>query len=242
MAVEGLQDAIVYLGGYNLTGHSNAIDAQYGAEMLDDTVFSDTTRSSKAGMKTFEFTVGGLQDYTTLDSVLYDYIGVTKQVFSFAPSSTDAEGETVFTIRGVNATYAPIGGTVGDLLPFEITGRASNTALVKGELAGIGAKTSSSNATGSQIGALSATQTMYVAAHVTAVSGTSPTLDLTVQSDNSSGFSSATTQITLAQFTAIGAKWGSVDGAITDDYWRLVWTIGGSSTPTFTIFVTLGIL
>jgi hypothetical protein len=141
----------------------------------------------------------------------------------------------------VNGTYTPLSGSVGDLLPFELTGSAAHSELIKGVVEGVGAKTATANSTGTQIGALSTTQTLYAALHVTAFSGTSPTLDVKVQSDDNSGFSSATDRITFTQNTgSIQSQWGSVNGAVTDDYWRSVMTIGGTA-PSFTVYITLGI-
>ena len=61
--------------------------------------------------------------------------------------------------------------------------------------------------------------------HVLAVSGTNPTLDMIIQSDNVSGFTSPTTKITFDQAVAVGAQWGTrVAGPLTDDYYRASWT------------------
>ena len=84
-------------------------------------------------------------------------------------------------------------------------------------------------------------KSMYAALHVISVSGTSPTLDVIVQSDDNSGFTTPTNRITFSQTGAVGAEWGSVAGAVTDDYWRVSYTIGGSDTPTFAFAVTCGL-
>jgi hypothetical protein len=89
---------------------------------------------------------------------------------------------------------------------------------------------------------VSASQKMYAALHVRSVSGTNPTLDVVVQSDTV-GFPSATSRITFSQATATTNRhqFSSVAGAITDDYWRVSYTIGGTGTPTFSFAVTVGI-
>jgi hypothetical protein len=246
MAIQGLMDARILLGGYEYTSFSNSLTTDYGVEMLDNTVFGDSTRSNRPGLRTFSFTVNGYRDdgastpFGDTSGTAYSRIGAAREVFSFAPVGT-ADGQRSFTIRGVNGTYTPLSGSVGDILPFELTGSAAHSELIKGVVEGVGAKTATANSTGTQIGALSATQTLYAALHVTAYSGTSPTLDVKVQSDDNSGFSSATDRITFTQNTgSIQSQWGSVNGAVTDDYWRTVMTIGGT-TPSFTLYVTLGI-
>ena len=246
MAVQGLMDARIFLGGYEYTSFSNSLTTDYGVEVLDNTVFGDSTRSNRAGLRTFSFTVSGYRDdgsstpFGDTSGTAYSRIGAAREVFSFAPVGT-ADGQRSFTIRGVNGTYTPLSGSVGDLLPFELTGTAAHSELIKGVVEGVGAKTATANSTGTQIGALSATQTLYAALHVTAYSGTSPTLDVKIQSDDNGAFSSATDRITFTQNTgSIQSQWGSVNGAVTDDYWRSVMTIGGTG-PSFTVFITLGI-
>jgi hypothetical protein len=82
------------------------------------------------------------------------------------------------------------------------------------------------------LGPVSATQSIYSGLHVLAASGS---LVCTVKSDNSSGFSSPTTRITHSTFTAIGAEIKSAAGAISDDYWRVDYTVSGSGSFDFII-------
>ncbi len=77
--------------------------------------------------------------------------------------------------------------------------------------------------------------------HVVAASGTTPTLDMIVESDDNSGITSGVTRITFTQEVAVGAQYATaVAGPITDDWWRVGWTIGGTG-PSFTVIVTVGI-
>ncbi len=74
-----------------------------------------------------------------------------------------------------------------------------------------------------------------------AASGTTPTLDVTIESDDGVGMGSPTTRINFAQATAIGAQWATpVAGAIADDWWRVAYTLGGAS-PSFTFICIIGI-
>jgi hypothetical protein len=74
--------------------------------------------------------------------------------------------------------------------------------------------------------------------HATALFGTSPTLDVIIQSaaTGDSTFASPTTRLTFTQMTAIGAQLISAAGPITDTRFRLKATLGGSVNPRFTIF------
>ena len=104
------------------------------------------------------------------------------------------------------------------------------------------ARTSSGTGTAWQVGALSSSQRLYAGLHVISASGTTPTLAVKVQSDTV-GFGSATDRITFSTATDVANReqFSSVAGAITDDYWRVSYTIGGSSTPTFSFMVCVGI-
>jgi len=78
-----------------------------------------------------------------------------------------------------------------------------------------------------------------MAMHVTAFVGAAPTLDVIVESDDNSGFTTAVTRGTFAQATAATSEWLTpVAGAITDDWWRIGYTLGGTITSaTFAVFI-----
>lgn len=82
---------------------------------------------------------------------------------------------------------------------------------------------------------------MYVALHVLSVSGTTPSLTVIVQSDDNVGFTTPTIRISFTAATEVGAQWGSVAGALTDDYWRISYTISGTN-PVFAFAVSAGVL
>lgn len=231
-----LTDCKILLGGYNLSGFHNSINLEYGAEMLDDTVFGTTgTRSNRPGMKTFNMTGNVFWD-TVQDSVSFGRIGAAREVLSMGPVG-NAEGDYVFTVRAVNGTYNPISGEVGQLLQSEIDAMSANSLLVRGRLlANLTPKAATGNGVGVQLGAVATGQRLYSALHVVAAAATS--IVVTVESDDNSGFTTPITRITHTLFNAIGAEWLEVAGPITDTYWRSKWTIVGGP---FTIFHVVGI-
>lgn len=93
-------------------------------------------------------------------------------------------------------------------------------------LASSAARTASGAGTAVDLGAATAAS---IEALVTAVSGTSPTLDLTLQT--SSDQTTWATLATLPRFTGAGRAALLASGALR--YVRLVWTVGGT-TPSFT--------
>lgn len=233
-----LTDCKIMLGGYNLSGYHNSMNLEYGAEMLDDTVFgTNGTRSNKPGLKTVSMT-GNIFWDTTQDGINYNRIGAVREVMSWAHLG-NSEGDTVFTTRGVNANYNPLSGAVGELMASEFDAMAANTPLVRGKLLATGSKAASGNGGGILVGAVSATQKVYSALHVLAIAATSIIVE--VESDDAVGFASPTSQITHTTFLGagtVGAEWMELAGPITDTYWRSKWTIVGGP---FTIFHSVGI-
>jgi hypothetical protein len=237
MASTQLTNCKYVVGGFNLSGFSNSLDMAYAAEMLDDTRFGVAgTRSFRPGLKTFEVTVSGFIEYAgtpSPDDYLFNRIGAVREVMSFAGDG-ETEGDPAYTVRGVNGTYNPLSGEVGQLIPFEFSGRAANTPLVRGRTLAWGAKSGSGSGTGVQITpAPDATNRLYAALHVLDV-GTN--VVVTIESDDNAGFSSPTTRFTFATATASGAEWMELAGPVTDTYWRATWNPTGGAAAIWVVF------
>lgn len=248
-----MTNAKIYLGGYMLHGYSNTMSLQYGAEMLDDSVFGCSTRSNRPGMFTTQFTANIFWDITapaapgiSMEAFMFGRIGAAREVLSTGPVVT-ADGDVCYTTRNVHSSWQPLGGAVGELLAGELSGASAGSPLIRGVAQGVGAaKVASGNATYTQIaGGVPVGKKLYGALHVVAASGTGTSLTCVVESDDNTGFSSPTTQLTFASFTqaALGADWQETAGvsAITDTYFRMKWTIAGG-TPSFTILGVIGVL
>ena len=229
----------LWLAGYELEGVLSTLALNYGAEIKDATVFGNTTRIRKGGLKTVAGQVEGFYDATTIDAALFSRIGAANVPVTCAPDGAGAEGERAFALLAALGEYR-IGGELGEMsklsLPLD-----SGGPLVKGTIVHNAARTATGNGTAFQLGAVSATQKLYAALHVVAAAGTTPTLDVSVQSDNAQGFASPAAQITFTQATAIASEWKELAGAVADDWWRVSFTVGGAS-PSFTFAVFLGIL
>lgn len=239
MAEQVLKDQALWFGGYDYTGVMNALGLDYGAEMVDVTVFGDQSRGRAGGLKNVAVSHQGLWDGTgVLDQELFDRMGLAAAPMSFAMVDA-AEGDVAYSFLAALGEYAP-GGAVGDALAFSVSAEGAGD-LVRGTLMHNATRGATGNGTGRQIDAVAAGQKLYGALHVLSASGTAPTLDVTVESDDNAGFTSAVTQFTFAQQTAVGFEWAApVDGPITDDWWRLVYTIGGAG-PSFQFVGILGI-
>jgi len=222
----------------DLSGHLNSIAVDYSAEMVDDTVFGNDTRSRKGGLKMAKMSLAGFFD-STPDNYLFNQAGVAGEPMSCAPQ-TGADGEVAFTMAAISSEYS-YDGQIGELFAFSVTGESTED-LVRGTIMHNASRTASGNGVVRQLGAVSANQKLYCAIHVISASGTSPTLDVIVQGDDNDTPSSPVTAATFTQATGVTSEWVEVSGAITDDYFRVNYTIGGSDTPTFEFIVILGIL
>ena len=233
-----------WLGEIDLSTDLMAIALNYGSELQDSTTFGTLTRTRKGGLKTVQAQVEGYFNTSNSDPKMFSTIGVADNPMTLAPIA-GADGERAFAFLVNQGEYSP-GGALGEMVKFSASGEASggDSGLIKGTiLLNASAVTATADGTAAQLGAVSAAQKVYAALHVISASGTSPTLDVIVESDDVEGFGGTPeTRITFAQAGAATSEWATpVAGAITDDWWRIGYTIGGTDTPTFTFVVFVGI-
>lgn len=233
----------IYADGYDVSGDTNQVSLEQTYDEVEFTPFGSTSHAFYPGIPVVSFSFSGAAESDgtdAIDDIIAAKLSSTSVPVTFCPTDGTAAEICYFTSGCMlNATR---GGSVGDMYGFEVSGVGQGSLLVRGTvMEALAAKTSTGTGTARQLGAVTATQKVYAVMHITAVSGTSPTLDMVVQSDDAEGMASASDRITFTQATAIGSQFSSTAGAITDDWWRLSWTIGGSDTPTFTVFVGVGI-
>lgn len=240
MSKQILRDQSIYLGGYDLTGRSNALTLDYSAEMQDATTFGQSSHIRLGGLTMAAAQVAGFMDIDTTDAFQFSNIGVQDTPFSFGAKG-DTVGDDAFTLLAAEGDIK-IGAAVGDICAFD-AGMQSTGKLIKGKIllnSKSAAITSTGAGTAQQLGAVASGKRIYIAAHVLNAGTGSATIKL--QSDSTNAFSGAQTdRITLTAATSIGAQMSSVAGAITDTYWRVAYTISGAS-PSFKLVVIVGIL
>lgn len=237
-----LTNCRLWLGGYEISGITNSIGIDYGAEMKDDTVFGTAgTRSNKPGLQGVKVAGHGFWS-TDHDSYLSSRIGAAREVVTLTPEGQTV-GDRAFFVRGVNGAYNPLTGEIGELVGFDIDLQSANTPLVRGAVAALGSKTVTGSGSGIQLGAVITGKKIYAALHVKApIAGVTPTLNVIIESDDNSLFTSPTTRLTFTQVTTVvGAQWQELAGPITDTWWRAKWTIAGTGGPTYPLFVSFGI-
>lgn len=238
MAEQVLTNGLILFEGLNLTTQVNQAAIEYSAEPLDRTDLGDTTRKRVGGLKIAAVSAAGFYDAAEPDATLAADLGGSDKLITLAPSPT--EGGSSFYVRSLLSEYSPLEGAAGDLLGFKLAAAANMGDLIRGTLGHNDTQIETGNATGYQLGAISAAQSIYVGTHITAVDGTTPSLQVIIQSDDNAGFTTATDRITFSAANAIGSQFASLAGAITDDYWRVRFVISGTD-PSFTFVTSLGI-
>lgn len=244
-----LVNARVFTGGADLTGMSNKVELYAEVETKDVTTFgsydaatSSLWQENLGGLRKSMWSGEGLWeagDAGKVDNESWASLGAVK-AYTACPHTADVSALAWLT-KMLRSSYT-LGDQVGEVAPWSAKGHGA-WPLVRGTVAhppGT-ARTATGSGTAIQLGAVAADKYQYATLHVLSVSGTdTPTLTVKIQSDDNSGFTTATDRITFSGATAIGDQVDRVAGAVTDDYWRAQWTISGTN-PSFLFLVGLGI-
>lgn len=219
----GLQHT-TWLGGYDFTGDSNKTSLKITYQPLDRTVYGNTARNRLAGLELDESTVDGFWDGAVgaVDPVTFAALTSTQPL---SQSVDGTLGSVAYFYQAKSFQYQMF-GKVGEIVPFSLAASSARTpslgsaGAVRGQVTAIKQTVSATGAVGAGVllGATSAGQYLYGALHVCSV-GT--TITAVLESDDNSGFSSATTRATLGPITTVGGTWATrVAGPITDTYYR----------------------
>jgi len=239
-----LVDVRQYLAGADLTGYTNKVSLASEVEDLDKTTFASGGVHERVG-GVFDTTVdieGFWQagDLSMPDDLFWANLGVATIPYTAVPAS-GAVGSLAYLTRALQTSYKP-GGDHGKLLGYTANIKGTQPAARGQILHPQGtARTTTGNGTGVQVGAVSATQRMYANLHVMSIAGTAtPTITVKVQSSVDNTFASPTDRITFTAATTLSGQASSVLGAVTDTWWRAVWTISGTN-PSFLFAVSAGV-
>lgn len=244
MAAFVLTNSQILVGSFDATSFTGQFDESATVAMQESSTFGGGGYVRKyPGLKSFETSLSGDADYASggIAAAFTPATLGTQQLVSIQPTGgAVAADPTIFT-RGLIDHIAAPTGAIGDMAGFEMS-FTSDTAQIGGQVAApLTARTVTANGTVLTMTGPTATQRIYAGLHITAASGTTPTLDVKIQSATLIGFGSPTDRITFTQANAAGWQFASLAGAVTDGFWRAVFTIAGT-TPSFTCAVVLGVL
>lgn len=250
MAEMVFNNAKLILGGFDMSGQHNTLTLNYSAEMLDRTCFGSSARKRKAGLSNVEFRHSGYFGTTDTDKNLYDFVGSTGKNVSFTGGT--AIGDPAFLCKGIYSEYS-LGGTIGDLMGFDVAGVGipASPALVQGKI--IVAKGGATNmtsevSTACNIGVGTTAQKFYVSAHTyswSTVAGGAGFHGI-IQVSASSNFSTATNWLFVWDGTTYAsthdARWFSTKAPTTKGFYRFVgWSCAAPGSANVSFMVTGGL-
>lgn len=231
-----------YVGYLDLTGLTNQVTfGPLTAAMQPSTTHADGGYTCVLpGLKSGTSQFRGNQDWAT--DVFDDDFSIGQlgsqypiTVIPNPGNSTVAAGDTALIARGLLQSLNPMDGAVGSVAGFDMTlpfDTAYARALVGHPKA---ARTTTGNGTAVALAGPTASQRLYATLHVTAYSGLTNVV-VKVQSDNASGFPSATDRITFSTVTGRTSEFASVAGDFSSEtHLRATWTVTGTGSITFVV-------
>lgn len=235
MAKEAITNASIYYGAHNVSSLTNVIGGlAVEIEVQDSTTFgSGGWKESLGSLKAATWPFEGLFDGASAGPHPDIFTGAVAPV-TVSKTNPIAAGDLAWMLNCLKTSDAD-SHVLGELHKWTWNFVGDGT-MARGICLDTQALSATGSGTGQQHGAVSSTQTLYAALHVVAFNGTS--LDVKIQSDDNSGFTSATDRITFTQATGVTSQRSTLAGAITDDWWRADWTFVGTSA---TIVVFIGI-
>lgn len=244
MAKTVLLNVRTFAVGVDLTSNSNKVEITTEVEDKDATNYgSQGWKEVLGGLTSAEIAAEGqweAGDPSKVDDGAWGTLGAVGP-WSVSANNGAAVGDLAYLVNALRADYK-LGDAVGEIAPWTSTAKSS-WPMARGQFAhppGT-ARTATGTGTALNLGAVAAGKRLYASLHVLSVAGTTPSLTARVESDDANGFASPTTRLTFNAATAVGGQILRTDGtAITDTWWRVAWTISGT-TPSFLFASALGI-
>ncbi|MFF0469331.1 hypothetical protein ACFYPX_18105 [Micromonospora zamorensis] len=241
-----LKGVRLFSGGVDLTSNSNKVELKAEIEGKDVTAFNPTSTT-----EVWTELIGGLStttadaegqweagDASKVDDALWAARGGVGPLTICPAGATD--GALAWLTKSLTGSYT-LGGQVGDVAPWSASW-AGSWPLSRGLVLhppGT-ARTATGNGVTRQLGAVAAGRALYVTAHVLSVAGTTPSLTVVVESDDNAGMTTPVTRATFTAATAVSGQAVQILGPITDDWWRVRWTITGTG-PSFLFVAAAGL-
>lgn len=236
------KDAKLYVDEFDFSGVIMHFTIGTQAPAADATAFNDTDAVKLAGKPRWTIGVNGLWSPTSpaYDAEMFIDLTSEDRLVGAWPNGV-AENEIGYEGQS-NISGAPASSRSDQAITLDVNWRGDDQLARSRMLWRDTTTDATANGTARQHGAIGATQTGVGILRVLSRSGTNPTCDVIIQSDALEAFGTPANQITFAQATAATFERKTVAGAVTDDWWRVAVTIGGTASPTFDLMVAFGIV
>ncbi|MFC8290071.1 hypothetical protein ACFUJ0_06085 [Streptomyces sp. NPDC057242] len=238
-----LTNVRAFASGADLTGASNKIEVSAEVEEKEATVYSSSGWKAVVGsLGAADIEAEGYWeagDPSLVDDASWAQLGGVWP-WTICPDTAQV-GSIAYLTRALRSNYK-LGGTVGDVAPWSSSAKGS-WPLVRGQIAHPPGLARTATGVGSvlNLGSVAAGRRLYAAVHVLSVAGTTPSLTVAVESDDTAGMTSPVPRLTFGAITApTGQALRTDASAIADTHYRVTWAITGTG-PSFMFAVSLGI-
>lgn len=247
MAIFALTQLHLAVNEVNMSCFANSVDISAESDEIDVTTFcGGGWRQKITGLSTFSMNASGFQDYVApspgsgFDSTLDLVSPGSTNTFTVAPTG-DAAGSIAYLGQSKSTTLQELAGSVGEVAAFSMSGTGINR-LVRGVmLHPVSTETATDDGDAVAFTPPVAGQSLHAAFHVHEVEGTG-SIQFEIETDDGSGFASATSRITSASFTEAGHEFKSLAGALTGEtHVRVVWTITDFDSVKFSVAAGVGV-
>ena len=233
MTIQTVTNAQIILNTTDISGFvGNIEDVPGSVTVLETPNFAGGGFMSRiAGLKSGMFRVSGYADQavtTGINSIFTpSNLGTSYTASAALPAAAAAAtGDKALFCTGLLSRYDGMNASTDAVMPMSMELATTGAFVSSGRVGAPLASRTTAGYTGTAVALTgpSATQSIYAVLHVTAAAGTN--LAVKIQSDDNSGFTSATDRITFSTVSAVGVQTGSLAGDLsTETYWRVVATI-----------------
>ena len=236
--------ANILLDEFDFSGVTNSVELAISNNLADVTAFNDTDATFVEGKPSFKCGVNGLWEPSAggYDAEMFTDLTATSRALGIWPD-TFVTGKRGYELSTIVAGY-PIAVPVGNFIAANVNWQGDLPAVRAYMLHYAAALGSTATGTAYNVGAPTATQTIYGVLRVMSVGGAgSNTLDVVIQSDTAEAFASPTARLTFTQVTtSVTFSIQSAAGALAGEtWWRAVLTYAGVGTRTYKVAVSFGI-
>jgi hypothetical protein len=122
-----LTDAVVTLGGTDISANVAAVTLTSSAAEVETTAFGQGAVTRTGGLKDNSVTLSIHNDYSAIEGLVYPLIGSTATIVVKSSSASVGTANPSYTATVLVTEWTPINGAVGELNTADVTWPISGT-------------------------------------------------------------------------------------------------------------------